>query len=171
MAIHVRPLAVGDAVAIHALFAAIDAETQYLLFEPGERTRDVAGWQKRIEELEGDSPDAFFVAEDEPRPGDMVGLLGVNGETLQRLRHSASIVVAVRQTHAGRGIATRLFGVMEEWARGRGLYRIHLQVQCDNHRAVALYHRLGYRVEGTHRCAVKVGGRWVDDYTMAKLLE
>jgi RimJ/RimL family protein N-acetyltransferase len=170
MAIHVRPIASGDAAAIHALFAVIDVETQFLLFEPGERTRDVAGWQKRIEALGGDSPDAFFVAEDDDRLGELVGLLGVNGETLQRLRHSASLVVAVREAYSGQGIATRLFAAMEEWARARGLYRLHLQVQCDNQRAVALYHRLGYRVEGTHRAAVRVGGRWVDDYTMAKLL-
>lgn len=171
MPINVRPIALEDAEAIHALFAALDTETQFLLYEPGERTRTVEDWRKRIEGLQDDSPDAIFVAEDPDAPGALAGVLGVHGETLQRIRHSASLVVAVRQAYAGRGIATRLFALMEEWARGRSLYRIHLQVQCDNHRAIALYHRLGYRVEGLHRCAVKVGGRWVDDYTMAKLLE
>ena len=78
-------------------------------------------------------------------------------------------MVAVRQAYAGQGIATRLFEAMEAWARNRG--SSHLHVQADNHRAVALYHRLGYRVEGFHHHAVRLDGAWVDDYTMAKLLE
>jgi RimJ/RimL family protein N-acetyltransferase len=56
-------------------------------------------------------------------------------------------------------------------AKARGLHRLHLQCQADNHRAVALYHRLGFFVEGFHRHAVRVDGKWVDGYTMAKLLD
>jgi RimJ/RimL family protein N-acetyltransferase len=171
MAIIIRTVVPDDAEPVTAFFAAVDRETKFLLFEPGERTRGPDGWRTRIEEICGDEHNEIFVAVDDARPGDLAGVLFVLGETRQRLKHSISPMVAVRQVYAGQGIATHLFEAMEEWARGRGIHRIFLHVQADNHRAVALYHRLGYRVEGFHRHAVRVDGAWVDDYTMAKLLE
>jgi RimJ/RimL family protein N-acetyltransferase len=169
MTIIIRTVVPDDAEAVTALFAAVDRETTFLLYEPGERTQGPAEWRQRIEEIRSGGHSEMFVAADEA--GELVGILVVLGNPRQRLKHSASLVVAVRQAYAGQGIATRLFAAMEEWARGRGLHRIYLQCQASNHRAVALYHRLGFFVEGLHRHAVRVDGAWVDDYTMAKLLE
>jgi RimJ/RimL family protein N-acetyltransferase len=171
MTITIRPVQPADAEAITALFAAIDRETTFLLYEPEERTQGPDEWRQRIEEVRTKGHSEMFVAADEDTPGDLAGILVVLGTPRQRLKHSASLVVAVRQAYRGQGIATRLFEAMEAWARGRGLHRLYLQCQADNHRAVALYHRLGFYVEGFHRHAVRVGGAWVDDYTMAKLLE
>lgn len=171
MPIVIRPIMPDDAAALTALFAAIDDESKFLLFEPGERTRGPDEWRQRIEEIRsGGSADEFFVADDEDA-AQLVGVLVAMGDARQRLKHSASLLVAVRQAYAGQGIATRLFVAMEAWARQRGLHRLSLQVQADNHRAVALYHRWGFCVEGFHRHAVRLDGAWVDDYTMAKLLE
>jgi RimJ/RimL family protein N-acetyltransferase len=171
MPIIIRTIEPDDAEAITSFFTAVDNETRFLLFEPGERTRGPEGWRTRIEEIRTGGADEIFAAVDSAVPGELAGLLFILGEARRRLKHSISPMIAVRQAYAGQGIATRLFAAMEEWARERGIHRIHLQVQCDNHRAVALYHRLGYHVEGFHRHAVWVDGRWVDDYTMAKLLE
>jgi RimJ/RimL family protein N-acetyltransferase len=171
MPITIRTITPDDAEAITAFFTAVDNETHFLLFEPDERTRGPDGWRMRIEEIRSGSTDEILVAVDEAVTGELAGLLFILGEARRRLKHSISPMVAVRQAYTGQGIATRLFEAMEQWARERGIHRIHLQVQCDNHRAVALYHRLGYQVEGLHRHAVRVADRWVNDYTMAKLLE
>jgi len=175
MPITIRTVVPDDAEAITAFFLAVDNETKFLLFEPGERTRGPDGWRTRIEEIRGEDHNEIFVAVDDTvgdaGPGELAGVLFVLGEVRRRLRHSMSPMVAVRQAYAGQGIASRLFAAMEEWARAREIHRIYLHVQADNHRAVALYHRLGYHVEGFHRHAVLLDGQWVDDYTMAKLLE
>ena len=175
MSITLRAVVPDDAEAITAFFLAVDNETKFLLFEPGERTRGPDGWRTRIEEIRSEDHNEIFVAVDDTTvdagPRDLAGVLFVLGEVRRRLRHSISPMVAVRQAYAGQGIATRLFEAMEEWARAHDIHRIYLHVQADNHRAVALYHRLGYHVEGFHRHAVRLDGEWVDDYTMAKLLE
>lgn len=171
MSISIRTVVPGDAEAITAFFLAVDNETKYLLFEPGERTRGPDGWRTRIDEIRGEDHNEIFVAVDDARPGELAGVLFVLGEVRRRLRHTISPMVAIRQAYAGQGIASRLFAAMDEWARAHKIHRIYLHVQADNHRAVALYHRLGYHVEGFHRHAVLLDGQWVDDYTMAKLLE
>lgn len=170
MPILIRPIQLEDAGAIMAFFAAIDRETRFLLYEPDERTTGVEEWGRRIEAMRGGGESEMLVAEDTDAAL-LVGALVALGDTRRRLQHSVSLVVAVRQAYAGQGIATRLYTALEEWARSRGLHRLYLQVQADNHRAVALYHKWGFVVEGLHRHAVRLDGAWVDDYTMAKLLE
>lgn len=44
-----------------------------------------------------------------------------------------------------RGFGRRLLEHADGYARARGLERIHLEVSVDNHAALALYHRFGYR--------------------------
>ena len=170
MPVLTRPITPEDAEALTALFAAIDGETKFLLFEPGERTQGPDEWRRRIAQTGDDGTNAIFVAADDHAPGELVGVLIALGDGRQRIRHSVGLIVAVHQAYAGQGIATRLFAALEEWARGRGLHRLYLQVQVNNHRAVALYHKWGFTVEGVHRHAVRLDGEWVDDYTMAKLL-
>lgn len=170
MPILIRPIQGEDAEAILAFFAAIDGETRFLLYEPGERTTGLEEWRRRIAAMRDGGESEMLVAEDTDAAA-LAGAIVALGDTRRRLRHSASLVVAVRQAYAGQGIATRLYTAVETWAVGRGLHRLYLQVQADNHRAVALYHKWGFVVEGLHRHAVRLDGAWVDDYTMAKLLE
>ena len=53
--------------------------------------------------------------------------------------------IAVKAEMRGLGIGTKLLGQLEHRARTNGIYRITLEVINTNHRAEALYRRLGYR--------------------------
>ena len=46
-----------------------------------------------------------------------------------------------------------------------------LTVIAHNERAIGLYRKLGYDVDGTRRAAVVVDGELVDELWMAKVLE
>src|SRR6185437_3349108 len=47
----------------------------------------------------------------------------------------------------GTGVAARLMGAAEEWARGCGYRLLSLDVFADNRRAVEFYERRGFRSE------------------------
>jgi GNAT superfamily N-acetyltransferase len=47
----------------------------------------------------------------------------------------------------GMGVAHRLMGAAEDWARGRGYRLLSLDVFADNKRAVEFYERRGFRSE------------------------
>ena len=47
----------------------------------------------------------------------------------------------------GTGVAARLMGAAEKWARGRGYRLLSLDVFADNKRAIELYERRGFRSE------------------------
>jgi len=67
----------------------------------------------------------------------------------------------------GNGAALMAAAIRRAWEKG--LTRIELTVRADNLRARGLYERLGFAVEGTHRHAFRVDGRYFDSFSMALL--
>lgn len=163
----IRTIQAEDAQAYLALKYALDAETPFMLYEPGERQTTVAAQRQDLEELLQRHNQTILLAED---AGDLVGYVGVYGGRVNRNRHSGYLVVGIRREYTGQGLGTQLFVEMEAWAREHGLHRLELTVMTHNAVAVGLYRKMGFLVEGVARHALKLNGAWVDEYHMAKLL-
>ena len=56
----------------------------------------------------------------------------------------------------------------DNWLR---LRRVELRVYADNARAIALYGKFGFEVEGTHRAYSIRNGVYVDSLSMARIVE
>jgi RimJ/RimL family protein N-acetyltransferase len=110
---------------------------------------------------------ALFVADS----GDaLVGFCEIYGHVFRRLAHRGLVVIGVRAAHTGSGLGTAMLRAAERWARRRGLRRLELDVSVRNPRAHRLYRRLGFVEEGRRRDTWVIGGRFVDDIVMSKLL-
>jgi ribosomal protein S18 acetylase RimI-like enzyme len=96
--------------------------------------------------------------------------LSVEVLPFRRARHTGSLVIGVDAAAAGRGIGRDLLAAAEREASARGLRRLELTVMTDNLRALGLYLRSGFRVEGLRQRAVQRGGTGIDEYYMGKLL-
>ena len=69
-----------------------------------------------------------------------------------------------------RGIGTRALRLVLDHAFGTvGLHRVGLEVYAHNPRAVHVYRKLGFVLEGTLREALLLDGRWVDCHVMGLL--
>ncbi|MGI4861257.1 MAG: GNAT family N-acetyltransferase [Janthinobacterium lividum] len=154
----------GDDVAsITAIFEDVEvyANTLQLPFPSG------AVWEKRIVDL----PKGVYslVAE---LDGEVVGQIGLEVMQNPRRQHVASIGMAVKYAHGGQGIGAKLLksalDLAENWLNIR---RIELTVFTDNDRAVALYKKFGFTVEGEALDYAFRNGRHVNVFHMAKLCE
>lgn len=163
----IRLIRTDDAQAYSDLLTQLDTESDFLLFEPGERTTTPEQWRAMLAEMLENGTSAIFVAESE---SELVGFVRVRGDNLRRLRHSALIVIAIKQAFTGQGVGTALLSEAERWARERGVHRLYLTVMTHNERAIGLYQKMGFVFEGFHRHTLVVDGHFVDEYTMAKLL-
>ncbi|MGF1596120.1 MAG: GNAT family N-acetyltransferase [Acidimicrobiales bacterium] len=164
--VEIRPSSVADTDAYLELLRRLDAETRFLLWEPGERTITAAQVRAAV-----DDRDPTAVAHLVAVAGDqMVGFLVAHRGPVRRLRHRADFTMAVVDSHRGRGVGRELLRAVEAWAVDVGVERLELTVMADNERAIALYESCGYEHEGTKRAAIRVDGRPVDERMMAKWL-
>jgi RimJ/RimL family protein N-acetyltransferase/predicted enzyme related to lactoylglutathione lyase len=166
--IEVREIQEEDAEAFLDLLTRIDAETDFMLVEAGERATTVMEQRERIKGLLSKENQTVLVAS---RTEQLVGYLAAIGGEFRRNRHRAYLVVGVLQAFTGRQIGTRLFTALEIWARRHGIERLELTVRTDNERGTGLYRKMGFEIEGLKRRSLKVKGRCVNEYYMAKILE
>lgn len=146
----------------------LDEETQFMLLEPGERTMSVEEQTRRIGSVLSQDNQMIFVVEHEHQ---LVGFLGAYGGNFRRNRHCVYVVIGIRQNFTGQGIGGQLFEALEGWAIDHKLHRLELTVMAHNERALHLYQKMGYRIEGTKQDSLQINGTYVDEYYMAKLLD
>jgi ribosomal protein S18 acetylase RimI-like enzyme len=78
--------------------------------------------------------------------------------------------IAVAPEAAGRGVGRRLVEAAVAEATARGARKISLRVLSTNPVARHLYESSGFVVEGVLREELLLGGRYVDDLFMARML-
>lgn len=163
----IREITRSDAEEYLNLIKVIDAESEFLLFEEGERSTTLTEQEKRIKELEKIDNRTIFVGE---KNNKMIGYLIANGGQTKRNRHSAYIVIGIMKSHTGQGVGTRLFERLEEWAINRNISRLELGLMDRNIPALLLYKKMGFELEGVKKDAFYVNGNYVNEYMMAKIL-
>jgi RimJ/RimL family protein N-acetyltransferase len=71
--------------------------------------------------------------------------------------------MSVRQPYWGLGIGSLTLDTLVAWARAtRIVPKIDLRVRTDNQRAITLYKRKGFVIEGTIRRAIFLDGEYFD---------
>ena len=88
----------------------------------------------------------------------------------QTRAHAATIGIGLLAEARGLGNGARLLRAAIDHAWERGLTRLELTVRTDNHRAIALYERMGFVTEGRLRMALRSAeGQYTDAFLMALL--
>jgi RimJ/RimL family protein N-acetyltransferase len=156
-----------DGPALMAAIEQINRETEFLGV-PGEGHPWDGRSAEELRLLERRDAGAVFLAIDGRQ---IVGYLSAFRGWFERNRGNVFVaVVGLREAYRGRGIGTRLFEAIEDWARARGCWRLDLRVSSLNERGLALYRKRGFDIEGRIRGGVFRRGRWTDDFWMGKLL-
>lgn len=171
MCIKIREIAEADREQFFFMMCKLDEETEYMMYEPGERqnkTKSLERLQEVIREAVSGS-DFLWVAENDI--GEIVGYIWAQRGKLSRIMHTAYIVIGIREAYRSMGIGSRFFKEMLAWAKSSGLVRLELTVECGNAGAIRLYEKFGFQVEGIRPKSMKVNGNFVDEYYMGYILD
>ena len=137
-----RPATDDDAAAFGAVIAEVAAEERWIAtegpVEVEERAANLINWLDR--------GDGFFVLEDDD--GRVVGTLGLHPTGA---RGVVSLGMCILADQRGRGGGRALMDAAMAWLRGTDMHKVELEVWPDNERAIALYERYGFEIEGTRR--------------------
>lgn len=165
---HIRELNPTDAEKFLAMNKQLDQETSFMLYEPDERQTTVEQQQKMLERLSKQERSQFWIVEDDKE--NLGGFLAIIGQSNWRNRHSAYIVIGILKAYQGQGLGKKLFYQMEEWAKEKEFHRLELTVMKHNNRALQLYLKMGFEIEGVKRNSLRVNGEFVDEYYLSKLI-
>ena len=87
-----------------------------------------------------------------------------------RRAHARVLGMAIQSRYQGQGVGTALMQALVDLAdKWLPVTRIELTVFTDNERALKLYRKFGFEVEGTHKAYALRDGKYVDTYAMARI--
>ena len=115
-----------------------------------------------------------------PRPGvhmlvaliddQLAGQITLEVQSVARRRHAATLGMGVDPAFHRRGVGSALMAAMidlcDNWLQ---VTRIELTVFADNHKAIGLYQKFGFEIEGTAKRFAMRDGEMIDTHYMARL--
>lgn len=157
----VRPLRQEDAEALYRLITLPEVARNLLQLPSMEYAETLA-------HIENHKPEQHrLVAEID---GEAVGNISLTVESSPRRRHAARLGQYVGPAYWNQGVGSHLMAAALDLADNwLNLKRVQLEVMTDNDAAIHLYQKFGFEIEGCRRYATYGGGRWADEYVMARL--
>ncbi|MFB9887934.1 GNAT family N-acetyltransferase [Balneatrix alpica] len=159
----ISPMTEADFAAFWPCFQAIIAAQETYAFEP-----DLT--QQQAYQLWCELPLQSWVAKD--AEGQILGSYYLKANAAGPGKHVCNCGYMVNPAAQGQGVASALCQHSQQQARAAGFYAMQFNsVVSSNHRAVALWQRLGFRIVGTLPGAYRhprLG--LVDSYVMYKVL-
>ena len=101
---------------------------------------------------------------------EIVGNLGFEVCTNPRRRHVGSLGMGVKDNVQGKGVGSALLAKVTDLADNwLNLTRLELTVYVDNERAISLYKKFGFEIEGESIAFAFRQGEYVNAYHMARI--
>lgn len=163
--IEIRERNIDDVNRFCEFLLKLDDEAEFMLFEKGERNISKERLQKNIESVINDG-NMCYVALDNDK---IIGYIIVVRENFIRTKHVAVVVTGIVEEYCSKGIGYLLFQNIIEWAKISKVKRLELTVITENKRAINLYKKCGFEIEGTRKASTLKNGKYYDEFYMAKI--
>ena len=142
-------------------------ETDFLTFAKGEFPFSVVEEQEIITECLEANRSLMLIG----KINDLIiSQLFLDRSKKKRLSHIGDISITVSKKYWGKSIGKHMMQAAIEWAKLNNITKLQLQVLSDNERALKLYNKLGFVIEGKISRALKIHNVYFDDYLMGLLL-
>jgi len=103
--------------------------------------------------------------------GNIAGVALLRRGPLGMNRHVAKIRMWIIPGYRGLGLGNELMDYIIEWAHAHGVEKLSLDVFSNNERAIRLYKKHGFRIEGRLKRQYILNGRYVDEIFMGLVLQ
>ena len=128
-------------------------ETEFVLRYP-EECRWTEEQERRLLENFRDNPDSLFLTCFVD--SELTGNCELQFNQKIKVRHRASVAIALCKKYWGLGIGTAMFRAMEDVARQRGVRQLELEYIDGNARGKALYEKMGFVRIAEHPEAIRL---------------
>jgi ribosomal protein S18 acetylase RimI-like enzyme len=168
--IHLRPAEARDFDMLWTMLSTLSGDSLRFLHNRFIR-EEIESWMAHLDY--GSLLPVVAIAEDRVTGKPRIAALATLGfQSGESRKHRAEFDVIVHDDYQDRGLGTALTRHMLDVAREKGLKKVFLKTNTDNERAIHVYEKLGFKIEGRlimehyHYLTQQYG----DDYRMAIIL-
>lgn len=167
--VFVRTAQVEDAKAIFEIQKSIASEEIFMLRDLSELSFNQSNSQEKISNYKSNENWLYLVAEFE---GSVVGFCEISNGYFNKTKHCADFSVFIHKNFRSLGIGQILLNSLLDWAeKNPNLLKVTLAVFSTNERAISLYKKLGFQVEGNCPKDMKLpNGDFIDSILMYKFV-
>ncbi len=143
-------------------------ETEFILRYPEECCKYTAEGERNLfEKVNSSDNEAMLVCLVD---GKVAGNCDMSWSKGIKTKHRASVAIALLKDYWNQGIGTRLFQELIHIAESnKDIIQIELDFVEGNHRARALYEKMGFRITGVRPNAIRLkDGTLLNEYSMVK---
>lgn len=163
----IRQIQQQDGASFIEFFKQLDVETEFMLFEVGERPISLSQQIEYIKTLNTSENEKIFIAVDQQH---IVGFIALSRKPFSKVKHCFQLVIGILKNYHGKNLARELYHCAESWAIAQGAIRIELTVIQDNIAAIKFYEKLGFKTEGIRTKSIFYQGQLLDERYMGKIL-
>jgi len=165
----IREAQKSDAAALIVYMQQVTAESECLTLGSGEFDKTIEQEEEILEDYAKAQNKIFLVAQID---GEIISVSNIGASDKKRVRHCAGLGITVKKDFWGQGIGVHVMRELIDWSKNTGILRkINLKVLVHNERAIALYKKSGFEIEGTIRREMILNGEFVDAYMMGLLID
>jgi putative acetyltransferase len=161
-----RPKQSGDTEMLWKMFSTLSEKSLSNLVPPFTRER-IESWTRNINYNEVLAIVAVVEEKNEQR---IVGSASLKFNPQETLKHKAELGLTVHDDYQNMGIGTALLNHLIDIARMKKLRKVWLLVSTDNDRAINVYKKAGFTIEGKLCKESCINGKYRDEYRMALFL-
>jgi ribosomal protein S18 acetylase RimI-like enzyme len=161
--IDLRPKQSTDTEMLWNMFSTLSEKSLSNLVPPFTRER-IEGWTSDIDHDKVLTIVAVVREKDEQR---IVGSASLSFNKNEIFKHKAELAIAVHDDYQNMAIGTLMLKHLLDIAKIKGLRKVWLLVNTDNDRAVHLYKKVGFEIEGKLSKERYSESRFGDEYRMA----
>jgi len=159
--VHIRPLKEDDREGLHGMYQSMSDDALRWSMAPYT--------EETIDTWIGDLPNLISLVA--VHLGEIIGYASIQKFAHPRLAGTGDLNIYIHQDYQGAGLGTALMVMLLNAANEQSLHRINLEVVADNEKAVHLFRKFGFNVEGRRVEAYKaINGSLHDILLMGKTL-
>ena len=160
----IREAAATDARAVLDYVEAVSGESDFLAFGPGEFELGETAERDVLQRYADSTNQVYLLGLVD---GAVAAALIFSAPQRPRLRHCGELGMSVRKRYWALGIGSLMLDALIAWAKaGQDIRKLNLRVRSDNVRAIRLYEKKGFKLEGTIRREMFLAGTYYDNHCM-----
>jgi RimJ/RimL family protein N-acetyltransferase len=161
-----RPEVRSDTELLWNMISSLSEKSLSCLLPPFTRER-VEGWTNSIDYEKVLTLVAVIIEKGEQK---IIGTATLTFNAMEGFKHKAELSMTVHDGYQDKGIGTAILKHLLEIAKVKGLRKVGLTVNTDNDKAIHLYKKVGFEIEGKLAEEHYYDGKFKDVYRMAVFL-